>query len=205
MPVESNDILKAVVQYRNTSVGNIEQNVYCCQVTDLVNDDDTLITGDWITNYLDPIYGAIAGRMAGPIVDSTVRIVNLSKKEFVGNGDVLINAVTTDPMPGQISVEVLARSRALGHVGRKYFGSISEESLEDGVLTAAALADFETALPLYDSSFLGAGTLNTYQPGTVTLGPGGVVTGFRAFVSGLGQVIQTARTQRSRIPGFGLG
>lgn len=205
MPVALGDVLEAEVFGRETGMGVNWINVYHYEVSDLVDGDEPNVALDFQT-YMQNLYATCNDQFSTEWIVDTVRVTNQTQKLFVGQPTVGIggNAVGPDSDPGQIAVEVLARSRQLGHVGRKYLGPVAEGAFVDGELTAAAQGSFTAFLDLWEPGFSGGTTLNIYLAGTAQFAQGGVLLGFRAFEADLGSLVSVARTMRTRIPGRGF-
>jgi len=205
MAVAQDDILRCVWKYRVTGVATRGINTYYLKVSDFASSNDVDITAE-IDGYITSLYDFIVAQLSLDYVAESVRVTNVSKKEFVGD---LVptfagTALAGTSMPAQVATELLGRARKLGHIARKYIGPCTEAAYDDGVLTAAALAQFNLMLDEYVQGFVGAVTLNTYLPVMVTFAVGGGVAAHEVIDEDLGLVVQTARTQRSRTPGRGL-
>lgn len=205
MPGAVGDVIKAVAQGRETDVGTIWQNVWWFRADDLADPGDQSMGVDIITR-VDDLYDLVVSLFPASWILDTVRVVNQTKKLFLGTGTpakVGTNA-NGDADPAQIALEVLCRSRSLGHVGRKYLGPVSEAVFVDGNLQAGPGATADVFASEWENQFTDPVTGNQYSPGTVQILPGGAPGTFRAFEDGLFETIQQARTMRSRIPGRGL-
>ncbi len=205
MAVAQDDLLRCVWKFKVDGLATRGLNTYYFKVEDLVSAVDEDISADFdgaITNYYDQIIAQLSSDYAA----ESLRITNISKKEFVG--DAVPAFVGTGAAgassPGQVAVEVLGRARKLGHIARKYLGPVIEAVHDDGVLTAGALIAFNLFRDKYVLQFVGGVTTNTYTPVMVKFLAGGGVGGFEEIDEDLGVVIPTARTQRSRTPGVGL-
>lgn len=205
MAVAQDDILRCVWKFKVVGLATRGLNTYYFKVEDLVSATDADVASDFdgaITNY----YDQIIAQLSSDYVAESLRITNVSKKEFVGDSvpGFAGTGAAGASSPGQVAVEVLGRARKLGHIARKYLGPIIEAVHDDGVLTAAALTAFNLFRDKYVLQFVGGVTTNTYTPVMVKFLAGGGVGGHEEIDQDLGVVIQTARTQRSRTPGVGL-
>ena len=206
MPVGQDDVLRSTWQAQSTSPNTIIQNVFWWKVTDFVAGPDNDVNSDLNQSIL-ALFTFIQLDFTTNYIATSIRNVNQTKKEFVGDTDPVFagTAVVPDTNAAQVAIEILARGNQLGHTGRKYLGPIADASIDGGQVQAASAARMQLFANAWEQQFIGPVTGNTYVPGTATLGPGGVVTAFRQFTVGRAFVVQTARTQRRRTPGVGLG
>lgn len=205
MAIAEGDILKAVWTAKVDGVGTRVQNVYTYRINTLVSSVPEDVSDDF-DSFITSGYTVINAQLSSDYVAESLRITNMSKKEFVGD-EVPVFAGTGaagGSMPAQVAIEILGRARVLGHVARKYVGPPMEDALTDGKLTAAALVAFRTYRDFFISNFLGLVTNNDYIPVMVKVAVGGGVASTIDLDEDLGFVVQTARTMRSRIPGRGL-
>jgi len=206
MAVNLDDVLRVTWQAKNETPNTTIQNIFWFKVADIPDTSDLVVFED-IRDEMLSMFGTIQIDFTTKYTLETIRVVNQTQKTFVGDETPIFSGtgVDADSLPAQCAVEVLARGSQLGHTGRKYIGPISDASMDDGDLVAAALARFNLFGAEYEEPFTGVISLNIYEPGTAKLGPGGVVISFRTFRENRFFVQKTCRTQRRRIPGVGLG
>lgn len=205
MPVALDDVLRVTWKAESSAPATIINNVFWYKVSTFAGGPDSSI----FTEIFDEILALFQNIQLDftPNYDAeSIRVVNQTKKEFLGDAGVTFvgTAAVADANAAQVCVEVLARGIQLGHTGRKYIGPVADSTIDDGQVTPASLTRFGLFADQYDSPFAGPVTANVYSPGTASLGAGGVVTGFRDFVQGRNFVEETCRTQRRRTPGRGL-
>lgn len=205
MAVAQDDILKVVWTAKVIGVNTRVQNVYHYIVATLLSAVEPDI-GDDFGAQIVAGYTSIQDQLSVDYVAESIRVTNMSKKEFVADETPVFTGggLAGASMPAQVAVEILGRARKLGHVARKYIGPPIEAALDDGRLTAAAKLDFDVFQGFFISNFLGATTGNDYIPVMVKVAPGGGVASFELLDEDLGFTVETARTMRSRIPGRGL-
>lgn len=206
MPVAQDDVLKAVWQATQTDPNTKIQNVYYWQVNDLVDGDEANVKTDF-ENFMTAMYGNIQALFSERYALDSIRITNATQRTFVSDDEAIAFVGTGgagEVFPAQDAALVLARSRQLGHVGRKYIGPLLENTMENGELGAGAAAALQAFCDAWDQPFVGGVTNNVYLPGTAKFNPGGTLNSFRGFFAGLGSVINDARTQRRRRPGVGF-
>jgi len=206
MAVAQDDVLKAVWQAEHSQPNTRIQNVFYWQVNDLVDGDEANVKLD-IENFMTTMYGEIQALFSDRYSLESIRITNVTQKTFVSDDEAIAFVGTGgagEVFPAQDAALVLARSRQLGHVGRKYIGPILENVMENGELGAGAAAALQQFCDDWDAPFVGGVTNNVYLPGTAKFNPGGGLNSFRGFLAGLGSVIEDARTQRRRRPSVGL-
>lgn len=206
MPVVQDDVLKVVWTARQTSPNTIAQNVFFLRVDDVTDGDFVNVWAD-INAWLVAMYNNVAAQFTTGYLHTDTRITDETQKVFVGDGVEGPAFAGTDAgecSPAMNACEVLARSRALGHIGRKYVGPLAESAMNDGDLTVGAHANFVLFVNAWDAVFIGATTNNTYQPGTAKFNQGGGLAGFTAFADDLQKVVVGIRTQRRRRPTVGL-
>lgn len=206
MPQVLNDVVKAVWRVVHTTPNTIIENVYAWKITDLVDGAD-VDCGAEIISELIAMYTGISALFADRYVLQDVRITNETQKTFVFDGDGVGftgSGGAGEVLPAQDAALVLARSKKLGHQGRKYLGPLLENVSENGIIGAGAQALLVTFAGRWDSAFTGAGTGNEYTPGTVKYAPGGAVQTFTAFDTDSSKILTEVRTQRRRRPGVGL-
>lgn len=204
MPLEVQDVIRAVVRGNESGIGTTWQNVFHWRVTDLQSDEPAAVTDD-ISFKIVEIYDHLAPSFTPNAEIDDIDVLNATKKERLGTAQSawVGTHINETADPGQIACQVLARSRTLGHVARKYFGPLAEGVFVDGRLDAARVGDFTNALSSWDTAFVGGVAGNTYVPCTVSYDQGGFVAFSRVLEDGFGSVENTARTMRRRIPGRG--
>ncbi|KKL50296.1 hypothetical protein LCGC14_2306920 [marine sediment metagenome] len=206
MTVAQDDVLKATWQANVSSPQTIVQAVFWYKVVGFVGGTEEEI-GDEVIARILLMMQDIQLDFTTSYDANLIKVVNQSKKEFVGDDNPAFvgTGSAVDGNPAQVAVQVLARGVQLGHTGRKYHGPVADSSLDNGQLQAASLTRFQAFALKYEDQFVGGVSLNTYAPGTAQIGVGGVVQGFRQFEAGRSFVQETCRTQRRRTPGRGLG
>lgn len=206
MPIQANDVLKACWQVLHTNPNTRAQNIYYWQITDLVDPTDANVFND-IGDRLVEMYTTVQAQLTTGYTLENIKVTNVTKRELVGEGVAPGTFDGTDAgeaLPAQNAAEVLARSRTLGHVGRKYIGPLAESAVNDGELTVGAFTNFEAFVNIFDATFTAVGTGNTYVPGTASFNVGGGLQQFRAFASDLQKTVLGIRIQRRRRPNVGL-
>lgn len=205
MTVAVDDVLKVVWQAKVSGIGTRIQNVFYWQVNPLGDGDETLIS-DEFDGFMPTLYAFISDWLSVDYSLEFLRITNDTQKTFVGQpSPVFVGGGGANlSTPAQVAVEVLARAAILGHVARKYIGPCIEATHTDGVLVAAAQADFDAFALNWALAFVGGVTANGYLPVMVSHVAGGGIGVITPIDEDLHTVIPTARTQRRRIPGRGL-
>lgn len=205
MTVAVNDILKIVWQAKVDGIGTRIQNVFYWLVSVLTDGDEANVATDFETE-LPAIFALVGDWFSLDYSLESIRVTNATQKTFVGEPTpVFVGGAAVDTStPAQVAVQVLARAVLLGHTARKYVGPCIEATHTNGVIVAAALADFQAYALRWAAGFLAPLTINDYQPVMVKFAPGGGVASFEPISQILTTVTPVARTQRRRIPGRGL-
>lgn len=197
----------AMVSYniRDTDLDSFAQNVFHFQLTELADGSDAAVATDFL-NFGQSLYGTINGAWHNTTEVYGYRVDNISKRLRVFQG---LAAVSTgqladaSTLPAQIAAEVLARGAGLGETARKYLPFFSESAVEDGRWGAVTLGDLANFLNIYEAPYFDAGSGNGWTPEAVRI-DNKLVTSWWLFQNDKGQVIDTCRTMRTRIPGRGI-
>ena len=204
MPLLNNDILRVTCQIHHPTSGTRTQNIYHWQCSDVVSQVFADIKADFAAR-LAALYDNMKAYMLDTTVSDGFKLVDLTTKETYGQGTwtfagLIAGQQETSP---QVAAEVIAYTFEAGRFGRKYLGPFTEVDITNGMLGVALKGACETFGGIYNQTFVGAATGNTYLSG-VARKVGGVWT-FKQFATALGVLVAAGtRTQRSRTAGRGL-
>lgn len=204
MPLGINDILRVTATIKHATSATRTQAVFHWQVSDVVSQVFADIKTD-IALRLGTLYNGMQAFFLNTAVADGFKLIDLTTKETYGQG---AWAMTGANAPGQetspqVAVECIAYTFEAGRFGRKYLGPFMEDDVTNGVVNGALKTAVETFGALWNASFVGAATANTYLPG-VARKVGGVWQ-FKQFATALGILVPSnTRTQRSRTAGRGL-
>lgn len=198
------DILRVTAQIKSGQTASRMQNVYYWQAKTVVSQVFADIKADFAAR-LNQMYATINVFQSTLTVADGFRLIDLTQKETYGKGTWTYagTAPGQEMMPPQVAAEMLAYTFTAGRYGRKYLGPFFENDQADGAWSAGILTAFGNFAALWNATWTGSVTGNTYDSGIVRK-EAGVYT-FKQFATALGTyVVPYARTQRRRTSGFGL-
>lgn len=204
MPLTVNDILRATATIKHGASATRTQAIFHWQCSDVVSDVFADIKTD-IATRLTAMYDTLTAYFLTTAVADGFRLIDLTKKETYGIGSWTFAGLdgAIDEVSPQVAVEVVAYTFDAGRFGRKYLGPVTEPDVSNGQISAALKTAAEAFGAIWNATFVGAATGNTYLPG-VARKSGGVWL-FKQFATALGILVPTGtRTQRSRTAGRGL-
>lgn len=204
MPVVNGDVVRAVVQMVHQDMGSRSQNVYHWQANQIVDGQDSAVIVD-IVSRVNEMYAEIAALFDDNTAQDGVKIVNATQRLRIydDSWDFTPPGGEQQNMPAQVATLVLARTAIIGKTGRKYLGPFTENAYDDGALEAAATINIENFVEVYVNQFVDPVSGNEWNSGVARY-VNNQVAGFEPFVSTNTQIINVARTMRSRTPGRGL-
>lgn len=187
-------IQRAVV--KGNMLGVVQfRSMYTCDVVPNGGDTNQLL---WQT-YLDPIYTDVGELISTGWTADTIELQNYSSGDWVTFDELSTSyagTATGEDLPNAVSMVLIGKAAGLRHVGRKFFGPITEMVNEGNVIAPAVMIVLGAVLLDYITPFTGIGG-GTITPGIVD--KNGV---FRAFVGGV--VSSLLGSMRRRKPGVGI-
>jgi hypothetical protein len=164
MTIALGDIL-SVIPTLKMGAGVTIQNVYHVRAGNLlgIDEDDVL---DDMDEYLTGIYSEFLSNMPDDATFETFAVKNITAGVDLGIsgfGTLVDGDATTEPYAPQVSGLALGRTSVPKHVGKKYFGPLTEGSMTNAFLHPTAVANLTDAAAAAWSEF--DSTLgNNYEP-----------------------------------------
>lgn len=195
---EVGDFLR-VVASMVLDIGVTVQNVYHLQITGPSNPSDSDVLDD-MGEYLEDVYTELLEELPDSMTFDEYSVQNVTADVSLGASawpSLTVGSNAGDTLPAGNAGLLLARTKSPGHHGRKYWGPMSEPSVDGGQANALALTRLTAAGQEAYSPFTSTNSYN-YNPVIYdgVLGIGRDVTEWEADAD--------IAYQRRRRPGRGI-
>jgi len=169
MSVADGDILRVVAAFLWTD-GNVNQNVFNCEVSGGGGpyDDEDMI--DDVTDWMDDVFSDVENEQSDELQGNTITVY---KWDTVGQDWDEVGSGTWTHTPSAVSEQLPRGTAGLVRLwtedpdvqGRKFIPGLTEGSLEDGLYTGALLAKMMLFGAAWQDPIVGALTGVTITPG----------------------------------------
>jgi hypothetical protein len=163
---EVGDILR-IVASMVLDIGVTVQNVYHVQITGPSNPGDAVVVED-MGEYLEDIYTELLDELPASMTFDEYSVQNITADISLGTTawpSLTVGNNVSDTLPTGDAGLLLARTSKPGHHGSKYFGPLSEASVDGGQCNGVCLGRlFSAGGKAYDSPWESTNDIE-YEPG----------------------------------------